>query len=157
MTENQVGELPFLLIGSFRAVIDELHEHLRSLGYDDVRPLHGFALQSISDGGVSITEFSHRLGVTKQAAAKTVASMEQLGLVQRHPDQTDSRATNVTRTERADNVLRESGRFFARKEREWRDAFGADRFENLLAALQELTSPAPETSIPGWLGRATRT
>lgn len=156
MTESQVGELPFLLIGSFRAVIDELHDHLRTLGFDDVRPLHGFALQAIDDG-ISITEFARRLGVTKQAAAKTVASMEQLHLVQRHVNPSDTRATVITRTDRADEILSESGRFFARKEHEWQRMFGPEQFAALLDALSALNSSAPETSIPGWLGRATRT
>ena len=40
-------ELPLLLFGGFRSIIDELHAELARRGHPDVRPAHGFALQAI--------------------------------------------------------------------------------------------------------------
>ncbi|MFC9560964.1 MarR family winged helix-turn-helix transcriptional regulator [Agromyces sp. NPDC056965] len=156
MTQHPPGELPILLIGSFRQVIDELHEQLRDLGYDDVRPLHGFALQSITEDGVSISEFARRLGVTKQAAARTAASMEALGLVSRRIDPHDARASVITRTSRANDVLAASGRLLGDREAEWRRQLGADRYDTMISCLQELCAEEPFTTVPGWLGRTTR-
>jgi DNA-binding MarR family transcriptional regulator len=156
MAHHPVGELPFLLIGSFRGIIDELNWHLDGLGYEEVRPLHGFALQSIDESGVSITEFARRLGVTKQAGAKTAASMESLGLVRRRTDPGDSRASVITRTPRADDFLVESARFLGAKEAEWRRRLGDQRYDIMIDCLRELTDAEPLTSIPGWLGRTTR-
>src|ERR1700761_6634028 len=79
-------ELPFLLIGAFRSLIDELHRTLAESGHHEARPLHGFALQAIGPEGSTASELGRRLGVSKQAAAKTVASLERVGYVRREPD-----------------------------------------------------------------------
>ena len=36
-------ELPLLLFGGFRSIIDELHAELARRGHPDLRPAHGFA------------------------------------------------------------------------------------------------------------------
>ncbi|QDZ14347.1 MarR family winged helix-turn-helix transcriptional regulator [Humibacter ginsenosidimutans] len=156
MTHRFDDEIPLLLIGSFRAVVDELHDHLRDAGLGESRALHGFALKAIDDDGVSISELARRLGVTKQAAARTAQSMESAGLVERRADPSDSRATVITRTAHADAVLDEGERFYRRKEEQWRAQLGDERYEALRDGLRELAGSEPVTSIPGWLGRATR-
>jgi DNA-binding MarR family transcriptional regulator len=149
-------ELPLLLIRSFRTLVDELHDQLHAAGFGELRALHGFALKAIDDDGVSISELARHLGVTKQAAARTVSSMESLGLTERHADPRDSRVSVITRTTRANAVLEESERFYRRKEAEWREELGDDRYEVLQDCLQQLAGTEAATSIPGWLGRATR-
>src|SRR2546429_9226432 len=71
-------ELPLLLFGGFRSIIDELHAELARRGHPDVRPAHGFALQAIGLGGATATEAGRRLGVSKQAAGKTIDRLEEL-------------------------------------------------------------------------------
>ena len=46
-------------------------------------PIHGFALQALGSGGTTIGELGRRLGVSKQAAAKTAASLEAVGCAAR--------------------------------------------------------------------------
>ncbi len=123
-------ELPLLLIGAFRAVIDDLHLELAQRGHPDARPAHGFALQAVGSGA-SISELGRRLGVSKQAAAKTVAGLERLGYVARSADGRDARATRIERTARGDELLRLSAVIFER-------ARGG--------------SPAPSRSAPDLLG-----
>jgi hypothetical protein len=62
-------ELPLLLAGGFRLLIDELHEHLAEQGHPELRPVHGFALQAVGRDGATVSEIGRRLGVSKQAAA----------------------------------------------------------------------------------------
>src|SRR5580658_491145 len=71
MVERSGFELPLLLVGAFRSLIDELHAELARQGHDLARPVHGFALQAIGPEGVTVSELGRRLGVSKQAAAKT--------------------------------------------------------------------------------------
>ena len=78
-------ELPLLLAGAFRELIDNLHAELGKHGHGQARPLHGFALQAIGPDGATVSELGRRLGVTKQAAAKTAASLEQIGYIARQP------------------------------------------------------------------------
>src|SRR5437762_1039413 len=57
MSNDTYGfELPLLLFGGFRSIIDELHAELARRGHPDVRPAHGFALQAIGLGGATATE-----------------------------------------------------------------------------------------------------
>ncbi len=150
VTSRNGHELPFLLIGAFRQIIDELHAHLASLGFPDARPVHGFALQAIGDG-VSITELGRRLGVTKQAAAKTANVLETLGYVEREPDPTDLRATILRRTPIGTEILDSSARFFELKRAEWADELGASRYDELLHDLDRLARGAHTGNLPGWI------
>ena len=61
-------EVPLLLLGAFRTLIDDAHERLAQRGFRDVRPVHGFTLQALGDGA-SVTQVAHRLGVSKQRSA----------------------------------------------------------------------------------------
>ena len=83
-------------------------------GRPDARPLHGFALQAVGPGGTTTSELGRRLGVSKQAAAKTVAGLERLGYVARGADVRDSRAQRVVRTPRGEELLALSAETFGR-------------------------------------------
>ena len=65
-------ELPLLLLAGFRTLIDQLHAELAAQGHPDVRPAFGFAMQAIGFRGATSTEIGQRLGISKQAAGKTV-------------------------------------------------------------------------------------
>src|ERR1700748_219222 len=92
MSNESYGfELPLLLFGGFRSIIDELHAELARRGHPDVRPPHGSALQAIGLGGATATEPGRRLGISKQAAGKTIDRLEELGYVHRSRDDADPR------------------------------------------------------------------
>ena len=79
-SERMYGfELPLLLFSGFRSIIDELHAELARRGHPDMRPAHGFALQAIGLGGATATETGRAVGISKQAAGKTVERLEELG------------------------------------------------------------------------------
>src|SRR4051794_33509669 len=72
-------QLPLLLFSGFRALIDDLHAELARQGHPDARPAHGFALQAIGPDGVTASDLGRRLGISKQAAGKTVDHLVRLG------------------------------------------------------------------------------
>src|ERR1700727_766301 len=88
-------ELPLLLFAGFRSIIDELHVELARRGHQDMRPAHGFAMQAIGFSGATATEVGRRLGVSKQAAGKTVERLEALGYVEGAGDGADRRRKPV--------------------------------------------------------------
>jgi DNA-binding MarR family transcriptional regulator len=151
-------ELPLLLLGAFRTSIDQLHEELAAHGHPDVRAIHGFALQAIGPDGASISELGRRLGVTKQAAAKTAANLERLGYAARQASETDARAWLLHRTERGEEMLQLSAASFARRRRRLAAQLGADRVAVLEDDLERLAGGAGRTGLaalsdlPGWLG-----
>src|SRR5215472_3597864 len=98
-------ELPLLLFAGFRAIIDELHAELARRGHPELRPAHGFAMQAIGIGGTTATEAGRRLGVSKQAAGKTIDRLAELGYVQRLDDTADRRRKLVRLTPRGIEAL----------------------------------------------------
>src|ERR1700730_7535164 len=78
--------LPLLLFAAFRGILDQLHEHLASQGHPDMRPTYGFAMQGIGLEGATATDLGRRLGITKQAAGKTVDRLVELGYAERSDD-----------------------------------------------------------------------
>src|SRR5215470_19170962 len=79
-------ELPLRLLLAFRELIDELHAELARRGHGDLRPMHGFVFQAIGADGTTAVDLGRRLGISKQAAGKTIESLERLGYVRRVAD-----------------------------------------------------------------------
>src|SRR6204780_659627 len=105
-------ELPMLLFAGFRSIIDELHAELARRGHPDLGPAHGFALQGIGHGGATATETGRRLGISKQAAGKTIERLEELGYVHRAGDETDRRRKLIRLTPRSKEAAGMSGGIF---------------------------------------------
>jgi len=151
MTDRYGFEFAFLLLGTFRRIIDEVHAELALNGHPEARPAHGFALQAIGPEGITITELGRRLGVTKQAAAKTAKRLETLGYVQRESDPADARATRLRRSARGEEMLRLSAIAFERQKARWIAELGEDRFATLLADLERLGGGTSIGDFAGWL------
>ena len=154
MSTDRYGfELPLLLFAGFRSIIDELHAELARRGHPDLRPAHGFAMQAIGLGGTTATEAGRRLGVSKQAAGKTIDRLTELGYVERFDDTADRRRKLVRLTPRGIGALTASAIIFGQIRARWEAELGAER----LAALEaSLATMAPgETfrlDVPGWFG-----
>ncbi|THA60271.1 MarR family transcriptional regulator [Streptomyces sp. A0958] len=124
-------ELPLLLFAGFRTVIDGLHRDLAEQGHPDMRPAYGYALQAVGVEGATASEIGRRLGVSKQAAGKTVEKLEGLGYVERADDPNDGRRKLVRLTARGTDVLVRSAEGFDRLRAEWVRVLGAERVRAL--------------------------
>jgi len=146
-------ELPLLLFAGFRSIIDRLHAELAEQGHPDVRPAYGFALQAIGLGGATASEIGRRLGVSKQAAGKTVDKLAQLGYVERADDPADARRKVVRLTGRGIDSLRRSAAIFEKLREEWAGILGADRVRALETDLRAM-APADgfRLDVAGWFG-----
>jgi DNA-binding MarR family transcriptional regulator len=146
-------ELPLLLLGAFRSIIDELHQTLAEGGHPDARPLHGFALQAIGPDGTTISALGRDLGVTKQAAAKTVISLERAGYIRRQPDAGDGRAVRLVRTAQGEEMLVLSAAFFQAYHARLSERVGARHLSQMERTLDDIGSFSGEhlRGFPGWL------
>ena len=146
-------ELPLLLAGAFRELIDNLHAELGKHGHGQARPLHGFALQAIGPDGATVSELGRRLGVTKQAAAKTAAGLQQIGYITRQASTRDARATVLTRTPRGQEMLDLSAAIFEQLRRDWGRRLGDDKVTAIEDGLAEIVTSgsAKIGDLPGWL------
>jgi DNA-binding MarR family transcriptional regulator len=146
-------ELPLLLLAGFRVQIDDLHAELGQRGHAGMRPLHGFVLQAIGRPGTTAAELGRRLGVTKQAAGKTIDTLHQLGYVIRVPDRVDQRQKIVVLTDRGVDALLQSAQIFAELRARWAAELGVDRLSALEADLATMTGEAViPLDMPGWFG-----
>ncbi|MET7637616.1 MarR family transcriptional regulator [Streptomyces sp. NPDC005438] len=149
-------ELPLRLLLAFRGLIDQLHRELAELGHPGLRPVHGYALQAVGPRGTTAAELGRALGVSKQAAGKTLDALSQLGYVTRGQDTRDRRRKVVVLTERGRDCLHQSGLVFQRLRQEWEERLGTERLRQLEEDLRTLTpegtSPRFPLDAPGWLG-----
>lgn len=146
-------ELPLLLFLGFRVLIDDLHAELARQGHPGLRPMHGFVLQAIGSDGTTAVELGRRLGVSKQAAGKTVDTLERLGYVERGSDPYDARRKVVRLTGRGVDSLARSARVLDDLRGRWARALGEERLRALEADLRAVT-PAElfRLDVPGWFG-----
>ena len=146
-------ELPLRLLLGFRSIIDALHAELAGRGHAELRPMHGFVFQAIGVDGTTAVELGRRLGISKQAAGKTIDSLARLGYVQRGADPADRRSKVVRLTGRGHDALRQSAEIFDDLRSRWAAAIGPQRLRLLEDDLRTLvpmdTFPL---DVPGWFG-----
>ncbi|MFE9202591.1 MarR family winged helix-turn-helix transcriptional regulator [Micromonospora sp. NPDC007230] len=145
--------LPLLLLAGFRTLIDDLHAELARQGHPDLRPVHGFVLQAVGTAGTTASELGQRLGVSKQAAGKTVDRLVTLGYLERADDPADARRKLVRLTDRGLDGLRRSAVVFDQLRDRWAATLGTDRVAALEDDLRRMV-PADvfRLDVPGWFG-----
>jgi len=134
-------ELPVLLFAGFRSIVDALHRELAEQGHPGLSPSYGYALQSVGRDGATASEIGRRLGVSKQAAGKTVEKLEALGYVERVDDPQDGRRKLVRLSPRGIDMLVRSAEGFDRLRAEWVRVLGADRVRAMEADLRTMAAP----------------
>ncbi|HEX3716028.1 MAG TPA: MarR family transcriptional regulator [Trebonia sp.] len=146
-------ELPLLLLAGFRAVIDEAHAELAARGHPGLRPGHAFALQAVGTFGATAADVGRRLGVSKQAAGKTIDRLAELGYVTRAGgDGSDRRRKLIRLTDRGREALAMSAEAFDRVRDRWAADLGRDRVAALETDLRAVASGQPlRLDLPGWL------
>lgn len=149
------ADLALLLLGGFRTLVDAAIVELAARGYEDVRPVHDFAMRAIAAGADSASNLGRELSVSKQAAAKTIAVLQERGYVRSGVDPLDARRKKLQVTELGFTVMREGEAIFEELRDKWIRQIGAAQVENLEINLATLvgSSPARVDDIPGWMAR----
>ncbi len=117
---------------------DTATDRLAERGHVGVRPAHDFALRAIAAGAGTISEVGRRTSVSKQAAAKTLAFLEESGYVRRTADPHDRRRARLTVTDRGNSLMSEGEAVFDELRAEWEALVGRDRVADLQSALVRL-------------------
>lgn len=120
------------------ALADELQRRLADEGFADSRFADGVVFQHLVAGPVTISTLAEKLGVTQQAASKSVADLWSRGYVSRQPDPADARARQVLLTERGEAVIAAARTHRAELDAEVRQDLGDDRVEEARLLLVEL-------------------
>src|ERR1700731_958719 len=148
------ADLALLLLAGFRSLVDAAIVELAHRGYEDVRPVHDFAMRAIAAGADNASELGRRLSVSKQAAAKTIAVLEERGYVARGADPLDARRKRLQVTALGFEVMREGEAIFDELRDQWQQQIGAPQLETLETQLAALVGAVPARfDTPGWIAR----
>jgi DNA-binding MarR family transcriptional regulator len=154
-SDLQGFELPLRLLLGFRVLIDELHEELARQGHPQMRPMHGFVFQAVLRAGgrhgATAADLGRALGVSKQAAGKTIDTLEGLGYLRPGHDPDDARRKTYTLTPHAHDALERSERIFEDLRDQWAGTIGEDRLRAMVEDLRKVTPPdAFHLDTPQW-------
>jgi DNA-binding MarR family transcriptional regulator len=136
------------LAAAGRAFNDRLIEGIQAAGYPDVRAAHSAVMPNLDPNGTRIVDLAARAGITKQSMGELVEDLVRRGYVEVHPDPADRRAKIVALTDKGRRQSRAALRIISRMERRYRERLGDDRFEGLLATLDELARMEPDGGGP---------
>ncbi|MHA7984352.1 MarR family winged helix-turn-helix transcriptional regulator [Rathayibacter sp. CAU 1779] len=141
------ADLAMLLLSGFRYLADEARQRLTARGYPDVRPAHDFALRAVQAGAGTVSEVGRRTSVSKQAAAKTVAFLEEGGYVLRRRIPGEGRSIRLTVTDRGRSLMRDGEAVFDDLRTEWESLVGAGRVADVELSLQRLLAGDAHTTV----------
>ncbi len=146
-------QLALLLLGGFRTLTDAAHTELAARGFQGFRPVHEFAMSAIAAGATTTSELGRRLSVSKQAAAKTVAALQELGFVTMAADPHDARRKSLVVTELGLSAVRQGAQIFDELREAWIRRVGREQIEALESTLATLLSEAETeaVSFAGWM------
>lgn len=145
------ADLALLLLGGFRSLAHSASAELARRGHEDVQPGHEFAMRAIAAGASNASDLARRLSVSKQAAAKTIALLEERDYVARRDDPHDARRKLLEVTEQGLEMLRQGEAIFEELRKDWENRIGADELARLEANLAVLVGKsAIRLDEPGW-------
>lgn len=150
MAASRGADLALLLLGGFQSMVDEVVAELDRRGHPGVRAAHEFALRAIADGADTASALGRALSVSKQAAAKTIATLERLGYVELAPDPHDARRKRIRVTDRGHEMVAVGATLFDEVRDRWATRIGAAQLDALQDGLATLVGDRePPLTEPG--------
>src|SRR6202022_841530 len=125
------ADLALLLLGGFRSLVDAATAELARRGYEDVRPVHDFAMRAIAAGAGNASELGRRLSVSKQAAANTIGVLGEGGSVTPNTAPPHARRMRLEVTPLGFEVLRTGEAIFDELRDQWERQIGPAPLEDL--------------------------
>jgi DNA-binding MarR family transcriptional regulator len=117
---------------------DRLRADLAAAGMPELRPVHALLLVPLLGGGRHASGLAAHLGVSRQAVAQVVATLERDRYVRRVTDPGDARAKLVCLTPRGRAALRTMRAVARATEEGWRQQLGDNRLAEFRAILLDL-------------------
>jgi DNA-binding MarR family transcriptional regulator len=142
------AELAMLLVAGFTAMVDEVVAELEQRGHPGVTASHEFALQAVDGGAQNASELGRSLGVSRQAAAKSIAALEALGYIERQTDAVDGRRKLLIVTTRGRDMVRIGAAVFDNVRARWSAQLGQEQLELLESRLRALVPLGRERTAP---------
>jgi DNA-binding MarR family transcriptional regulator len=136
LADLDLGYLAFFLGLRINELVSE---RLAAAGFADVRQSHGYVIQHLIGQEHTITELARRMGVTQQAASKSVAEMVRIGLLELVGGG-DRRAKRVRLSERGRESVQFARRIRRRIELRLVRRLGASAYDAVKSTLLQCLS-----------------
>lgn len=147
-SNSNTYELVTLLAMTWSILIDDLHTELAKLGYDDIRPAHGFAFQLLAPNGATGNELAEHLGVTKQAVNQMIDFLEAHGYVTRNPHPNDKRGKLILLTQKGWDCIQAIEAILAALQNRWTEILGPEHMKMLHTDLHRLVVASDSGIVP---------
>lgn len=144
-------ELALLLLAGYRTLVDAVVAELEASGYSSVTPVHHYALAAIESGADTASDLGRRLGVSKQAAAKTLRALESSGYVVVADDPADARRRRVEVSPAGHEVMAAGADAFDALRLQWREQVGERDLAALERILRQVVGGVVAPEAPGWV------
>ncbi|MDT4939552.1 MAG: hypothetical protein QOG80_3223 [Pseudonocardiales bacterium] len=122
-------------------MVDEVVVELDRRGHPGVTASHEFALQAIDAGARNAAELSRALEVSRQAAAKSIVVLEELGYLKRQNDPSDGRQKQLIVTDSGHEMVRIGAAVFDQIRARWSKQLGRAQLDLLESSLRALVAP----------------
>lgn len=121
-------------------LVDGIQQGVAERGFDDVRPVHGFAFARLSEPPTTAAQLADHLGITKQATSELVQHLVDHGYLTRAPDPDDRRARLLVLTERGHACTRAAEEAAAETVRRWEQQLSTAQRADLHTILGVITT-----------------
>lgn len=131
--------VPALVYRLARSSTQHIAADFAAHGMPDLLPRHALQLfVLLTTGGMRMSDLATRLGVTRQATAQVVTTLERGGYVTRLDDPGDRRARLICLTARGRSALRVLRHSLETIEQDWEQTLGPARLADLRNTLTTL-------------------
>jgi DNA-binding MarR family transcriptional regulator len=114
-----------ILVGlAYLTFVEELMDRMRTAGFDDLGPSHGYVFRALADAPLTLSDLARGLHMTTQGAAKIIEDMEAGGYVERTENPTDRRSRTIELAPRGRKALTAAPRNHRTYERRHADRLG---------------------------------
>lgn len=127
-----------LLVETKDALIDEFQSRMHEAGYTDIRESHGCVFRHLPPEGLRLSDIAELARLTKQSVGEHVVALEELGYVERVPDERDGRVKIIRPTEKGLASMVVARKAFADVEAAWGKAIGEERVAAMRDALEAI-------------------
>lgn len=135
---DQHQPLGRFLILLFRSFEDDLVSRLKVDGYSDVSPTDLNVLRFVKPSGSTSIEIAKLAGITKQAVAKNIATIEAKGYLKRQQNAQDGRSQLIMFTPKGMRLLESCILAIAEIEKAYEKKLGKKAFVDLKLTLTQL-------------------
>ena len=136
-TTSEVDELNRLILALANTVRVRVREGLLARGHD-LTPSHTHLIPNLAREGMRLSDLAERLKLTLARTGQLVQELEEVGYVEKLPDESDGRAKRVVYTRRGLGLIADSDRIQHEVAEEYAQILGGDRISRLRKLLEQL-------------------